>query len=582
MRTKTAVCLALLVFSSFATAWPQESAKRAYIRVPAVGGVLYTGGVIEVVLEGLAIEHAGRLEVVVRSQPVAGDREPVAICQCGGSEYLSVVQGPQITGQPCAVLTWTDRERGQATLHVTCNHLPEGVTAEDHLVQVEVLVKYADQYSGRWQRTAWHRVRLEDSPHVRIVSPDTESRFIRGAMIPVKAGIVQSTLPVRASLEISGPADYTTWHSVDEDKITTMEFFLEWETSQATELGRYAIRVVVEDDRGYRSSSEPVYVEVVEGPVRAPTIMIRGKEVSVANVAEVEQVQFGVADADRWGSFQWDFGDGAQSYESWPRHAYARSGTFTVCLTVWPEPEFKGSPLTSYVEIVATERPAVSVSREIYGFPVPGQDAMGVLPNTQVHVRLLVKILRPVVGLIVTETCPTSWKMEDRTELKDPELEVIVPPSVGGETIAWIVTSRTHGLSPDTEFSIEYTLRPPESAKLGAARIDGRVQAQLDPLRVRWSPIPGRGEVTVLASLPIPVALAYLERRSPDEELGLKNPGPDDTYLLTEEHMDIAQEMIGREVPYAGGAVLTPEVYLQLLSIYEADESIRKLIELTD
>jgi len=582
-----AVVLLTVVFTA-AVGWSQ-----AEIVVPRPGAQLRLNEVIEISLKGLTARDAESLVVQGWSHPVGRELEKRPITRCNGAHFVPVIVAGTMGDDQCAVVTWTNRAAGEATLRVRWNHVPEGFVAGDHMVQFEIFVEPSDAPLGRWGATGWYALDLNPRPapppppppepelEAHLVAPTRGSEFEVGAQVPVEGRARNAAFPIHVELHVSSGGVAGPWHTVDRASLGEATYALVWDTESRlgdleVKSGDYHMRVRVADADGKRTYTDSVRVALVDPPPPALHLLVSGEAVEEAKADARRPVQFGLrtepaGEESYWASFAWDFGDGNTSREMHPQHAFQEAGTYTVCLTAWTEPDLGGEPTRACVELEISERPVLSVDREIWGYPVPQSEAMSVMPGFTVHVRLRVKTLDPAVGISVSERAPAGWEIEDVSVLDDPKLELLAAPRAVPDRITWVITSREPVIKTGTEFALEYTLHVPDATKLGQATLSGVAHARVDPRRQIDLPVSGDSELTVVLALPVCVAIAYLERPESNADLELRAPATGDTYLLGQPQVEIARELIEHEVPYTDGTVMTPEMYLRLRAYAEAE-----------
>lgn len=573
----------------------QGASRQAEIVAPRPGGELPFGGVIEIALKGLTARDAVAMVVQGWSHPVNRELDRRPITRCDGSYFVHVVESPTLRDDQCAAFMWTDRAAGEAKLWVRWSHRPEGFVDGEHMVRIEIYVEPTDAPLGRWNETGWHLLSMAPrtvtpDPPPPPPEPELSARFVElvpgrefelGSQVEVEGRVLHASLPVEVRLEVGAGHVPDNWHTVDQGRFDKARFSLVWDTdellaSRAPRAGVYQLRGRVEDADGDIAYTEPVRVVLVDPPAPSLSLLVDGQVVTEVRVDARQPVQFGLRTEpegreDYWASFHWDLGDGNESHEMWPMHAFTKEGTYEVLLTAWTEPGHSGRATSARVQVRVRERPVLSMHREIWGYPVPQSDSTSVLPGFTVHVRLQIKTLDALVGLGITEVAPAGWQIEDLTEILDPKLEVLTTPSAAGNRMTWIITSREPALRAGTEISIQYTLHVPATAKLDRASLSGAVHVRLDAKREVNLSVAGASEVKVLAALPVCVAIAYLEKAGPDEGLRLRAPAVGDNYLISPEQIAIARDLIGREVPHTSGATMTAETYLRLRAYLEGE-----------
>ncbi len=567
---------------------PEAVAREASIVSPPVGDTLVTGGYLEVRLQGLSQQDATRLVVEVWARPVDGRVNWDHIAECEGSFLVRAAEEYSPAEAPCAWLSWIDGETGEASLTIRCNREPEAFVPGEYEVVAEVY-RDIDGVLGRWADTDQHRLHLvrERAPgmEVRLPYPPTGSVFTLGETVQVEGRVLEAALPVQVSLEAQVEEGPEGWSVIAGGDFDEAEFALQWDTGvplagRADPVeGAHLLRVRAEDAAGEVATSDATRVFLERSP--RVLILVQGQSLERAEVSVGEPVSFGVRTepedyADRFASFRWDFGDGNTSDALPAEHAYEEWGTFNVTVTAYTEPELRGDEYVSAAVEVTVARPAaVSLSRMIYGYPVPGSEEMSVLPGFSASVQVRVDIGEDIVGFSLVEEAPEGWAIDDRTDVEGEELDLVSLPAGEPSRATWVVTSQGPVISAGTEVTITYVLVVPEEATPGRrAAVEGLAHVRVDEATDRSVSVPGQSEVRVVAKLPVSVAIAYLERAEEESAYLLRAPSPEDDYLIGREQIRIAEELLRRgdeaEVPHTGGEVMTPELYLLLRSFHES------------
>lgn len=414
---------------------------------------------------------------------------------------------------------------------------------------------------------------------VRLTHPEARAEVAVGEVLPVRGQVLGGTLPGRVSLEIKRDHDSDRWDSVSEVPLVSSTFEFRWETGGLTP-GVWSLRATVRDSLGLSASSSELRVTVREKRFQ---ILVAGKSADAFEpLRERDPVQFELDAEGTWTKVEWAFGDGNTSDRRSPLHVYEKAGTYKVCVTAHGP---SGSSSTACADVVVVPRQTVVATRRILGYPRPTCDGVGALvylssddraPSAQTYpakVEVVIRVVEPVAGILLTERIPAGWSAEG---VQQPLDAIRVQFVRRGQEVSWIITSVGHQfvLNPGTEIVVSYLLVPPVGAGIGFVDIEGEVYAQLGPDSTARRKVAGPSRVMLERKLDPLVALLYL-RKEPDGTYALNPPYVNPGFVLTSEQLKIAEELILGEkpVPFAD-VVLKPEDYLRLLAYFQAERPV--------
>jgi hypothetical protein len=190
-------------------------------------------------------------------------------------------------------------------------------------------------------------------------------------------------------------------------------------------------------------------------------------------------------------------------------------------------------------------------------------------------VQLVVQINAPSGTFVLREEIPAGWTMEPETSQEQKEQGMLTRQvEVGG------ATQREWLLRGPALTVIIYTLAP--EVTVGGVTQDAQPKSY--PLRGKVITdssggavdIAGDDEITLVAVLPVEVALVHLERTGDGSPTDLSLPGSvslviDAGYKITEAQVTLAKDYWEADaiVPFTGEQRVTSEMLLKLISWHE-------------
>ena len=192
-------------------------------------------------------------------------------------------------------------------------------------------------------------------------------------------------------------------------------------------------------------------------------------------------------------AWEWDFGDGATSYDQNPEHRYQDTGTFAVTLVAIDE---DGEESELYAADVTVELgPRVTATRTVTTC-LPYDQTVG---GHTVEVVLLVDIQGMLNGLAIVEAFPDGWTF---VEGENDASTVRTP----GNTAEWLFVQKLSGDGTDLQREIRYGLRAPDSASgIEEVAIHGTIGSSSPRFE---HPVLGEDKITLVEFLPIPVVIS--------------------------------------------------------------------------
>lgn len=465
-------------------------------------------------------------------------------------------------------------------------------TSQATLGRYHLRVTAMDGRGGRAVSPGVEVVFVPKPLRVQLTQPWHETQISVGEVLPIRGQVVGAALPGTVVVEIRSEREVARWESVGRVELRATSFEFLWDTSRLAP-GAVFVRATAWDAQGLSASSGEVRVTIRD---RKFLILVGGKPLdAIEPLKERVPVQFELDAEGAWTSFAWTFGDGGTASQKNPVHAYDKSGAYEVCVTAYGP---AGSARKACGTVVVQARRAVEATRKILGYPYPRAEFTAPYESVAalvhqprgapaerypVKIEVLINILEPVTGLILTETVPAGFEVEPIAEARDSiRVQRLEPVRDGQESRwpwSWLVTSvgPQFQLVPGTRVVIAYWLIPPlpRDARVLSVEIAGRVYAQVGPDFTATTPVAGLSTLTVVPHLDPVIALLYL-RKELDGSYKLLPPEAIRDLALTAEQLRIAEELVleGRAVPFAGDAVLKPADYLRLLACFQAGRAV--------
>jgi len=192
-------------------------------------------------------------------------------------------------------------------------------------------------------------------------------------------------------------------------------------------------------------------------------------------------------------AWEWDFGDGATSYDQNPEHRYQDTGTFTVTLVAIDEDGEESEPYA--VDVAVELGPRVTATRTVTTCLPHDQTIAG----ETVEIVLLIDIQGMLNGLAVVETFPDGWMfVEGDNDASTARFS--------GNSAEWLFVQKLSGDGTDLQREIRYGLQAPDSVS-GIEEVS--IQGTIGSSSPRFGhPTLGEDKITLVEFLPVPVVIS--------------------------------------------------------------------------